>query len=79
MENILCIVDIVVIMKKTQILHFISLVIHFYIKSIANGVINFSFTQAFKCSLINGGTPEVLFMLKGEYVSKRVAERKTCP
>lgn len=36
-------------------------------------VINFSFTLAFKWSFTNGRTPEVLFMLKGRYVSKRTA------
>lgn len=66
--------------EKNQFLHFISLGIHFYIKSITNHVlINFSFILAFKWSLTNGGTLEVLFMLKSGYVSKRIAERKICP
>lgn len=42
-------------------------------------VINFSFILAFKWSLTNGGTLEVLFMLKSGYVSKRIAERKIRP
>lgn len=65
--------------KKISFCIFTSLGIHFYIKSIANRVINFSFILAFKWSLTNGGTLEVLFMLKGGYVSKRNAERKICP
>ena len=37
------------------------------------------FILAFNWSLINGGTTEVLFMLKGIYVSKKTTERKIHP
>ena len=42
-------------------------------------VVNFSFTLAFKLSLMNGETPEILFILKGGCVFKRIAKRKIHP
>lgn len=42
-------------------------------------VVNFSFTLAFKSSLINGETPEILFMLKGGCVFKSIVKRRIYP
>lgn len=42
-------------------------------------VINFFLLWLLSGLLINGGTPEVLCMLKGRYVSKRIAEGKIYP
>lgn len=68
--------DIVVLMKKSVFAFYITKYSFPHKINSQSCVINFSFTVTFKCSLINGRTAEVLFMLKGGYASKRYAEKE---